>query len=119
MQNIDKGIRLTGAWGDGTHMLYAMRKSDGLNELVLAEALTGDRKVVATGAEGYYNPVLAKQATTFVVATAERASHSITVYLAQDTDGYALKPIFKKIPPSVFRLSPDGQVIAVFNQVQG
>ena len=119
MQNVDQGMRLTGAWGDGTHMLYALRKPDGNNELVLAEAMTGDRKVVASGATAYYNPVLSKQATSFVVATADKASHSITVYLAQDTDGYALKPIFKRIPASVFRLSPDGQVIAVFTQLQG
>jgi hypothetical protein len=119
MQNVDQGLRLTGVWGEGTHLLYTMAKSGGINELVLADAITGDRKVLASGTQSYYNPVLAKQATSLLVATVDRQKHDMSAYIAQDVDNYALHPLLLRIPLSVFRVSPDGQLLAVYNKAQG
>ncbi len=119
IQKIDSGSRLTGVWGDGTHFLYAISKPGGQNELVLAEATTGEHKVIASGPLPYYNPVLAKQATSLMVATVDPINHSVAVWTGQDVDGYTLKSLLKRIPASVFRVSPDGQLVAVFNHAQG
>ena len=114
----DEGKAILGTWGEGPVALYAVRREGGVSEVVLSNAQTGERKVVYSGKQEMVNPCLAKDANTVVVAR-EDGRDSVSYWVGEDHNDYTLRQVIDKTPRSSLRVSHDGQVISLYNGIQG
>jgi hypothetical protein len=117
LQKIDEGQRVTGTWGEGPLAAYCIRKTGG-SELVLANGQTGEQNILHSGPETMVNPCLAKDGNTVVVAS-EPTPGKVTYWVARDSDGFKVRKLAEDMPRCTLRLSHDGQVVGMYNGVQG
>jgi len=114
LADLDEAQDFEGSWGEGPQGLYCIRRAAGLHEVVLANASTGERKVLFSGDKKMANPCLAKDGNTACWAQ-ETAPGQATYWVGQEGNQFSLRSLLKDFPFSTLRISGDGQVVCLYN----
>lgn len=118
MQLIDQARKYLGSWGEQHRWLYSVERQDGKSELMLADGVTGEKRSLGTSSYPYLYPVLSKEGNTAVVATEERSTGA-TYWVAEDRNGYKLRPLLENVGRNTIRVSLSGQTVVLFNPQEG
>ena len=117
LQKIDEGQMVTGTWGEGPLAVYCIRKTSG-TEVVMANGQSGEKTVIHNSPDNIVNPCLAKDGNTVVMAS-EPTPRKVTYWVAQDTDGFKVRKLAEDMPRCTLRVSHNGQVVGMYNGIQG
>lgn len=110
---VDTGIQYGGLWGAGEFGLFAMKHGIKNYDLTLANALTGDKKVVAHSEFPLSNPVLSDNGKTWVGL--ERYQGDLYRIVAGTEDKPGPTHLDEKLPPTVLRLSNNGKTLVAYS----
>ena len=118
MQLLDQARQYLGSWGEQHRWLYSVLRQDGKSELMLADGVTGEKRSLGTSSFRYLYPVLSKEGNTAVAATEDRSSGT-SYWVAEDRNGYKLRPLLENSGRNTIRVSMSGQTVVLFNPQEG
>lgn len=112
---IDEAQRFTAYDAAGECAAYSARRSEGTNELVLFDASTGNRKVLATSEQPFLYLTLSRDGTRVVVTRLVR--DRVLYFVASPGTGMELKPVpgLPRARAGALRMTLDGHKFCLFN----
>ena len=114
-QVLDKGKKYLGSWGANESMLYGMTRQDGSHDLVLANARTGQKQVLATSPKRFLNPVLGGEANAWVTLVQEgRNRYTVLAGGSQEP-----RKLAEGVAGCVLRVGTQGETIVMYSIKEG
>jgi len=112
---IDEAQRFTAYDAAGDSAAYSARRSEGTNELVLFDASSGKRKVLATSEHPFLYVTLSRDGTRVVATRLVR--DRVMYFVASPGTGMELKPVpgLPRARAGALRMTSDGRKFCLFN----
>jgi hypothetical protein len=115
----DRAQRMWGSWGNSGRLLYSVQRSDTVSELLVFDARTGSKTVIASGPEVYRYLFLSRDGNTALASVMVPQGRRLSTFYARARDGWKLHPIeadpsgrARSLAAGFMRLSSRGGLMA-------
>lgn len=119
VQEFDRPQRLWGSWSQSQRIVYSVERPGGLQELLVFDAGTGQKSLLASGQDVYRYLFLSRDGRTAVVSLMVPEGRRLSTFTARADDGWKLRPLEvdaqgrpRTIPAGWMRVSSKGSHLA-------